>query len=97
MSRIKVLADIQDEAERAAAGKITTNAAAAMVFLNVIGQGPADEKIKEEIIQLLRKDPNASDMEVLKSAINDIEAEQLIKSGNQAFKPQNGSGRNYKS
>ena len=53
-----------------------------MIFINIIGSGPADEKIKEKIIKSLCDDPDATDVWALKKIIQDIEAEVLIEQGN---------------
>ena len=58
--------DVLEEAERAAAGDITENAAACMVFLSILGSGRSHEKIKEEVIGSLRQDPNATDVDSLR-------------------------------
>ena len=50
-----------------------------MIFLNIIGSGPSEEKIKEKIIESLQEDPDTSDVVALKNIISDIEAETLIK------------------
>ena len=43
-SRVKVITDCLQEAEQAAAGDITESALAFMIFINIIGYGPADKK-----------------------------------------------------
>ena len=67
-------------------GEITTNAAACMVFMSILGNGQGDEKIKEEIIGSLGRDPDATNLDDLREIINDIEAGTLIKSGVNASK-----------
>merc|ERR1711954_375363 len=53
-----------------------------MIFINIIGFGQADQKIHDKIIESLRDDPDATDVLALKKMIQDIEAEVLIKGGN---------------
>ena len=81
-SRVQVFTDCLKEAERAQAGDVTENASAAMIYLNVLGSGPADGKIQSKIIECLRDDPDATDVKTMKKMIQDIEAEILIKGGN---------------
>ena len=46
-SRVKVITDCLQEAKWAAAGDVTESASAFMIFINIIGSGSADEKIKD--------------------------------------------------
>ena len=81
-SRVQVFTDCLKEAERAQAGDVTKNASAAMIYLNILGSGPADSKIQSKVIECLRDDPDATDVATIKKMIQDIEAEILIKGGN---------------
>ena len=81
-SRVQVFMDCLKEAERAKAGEVTENASAAMIYLNILGSGPADSKIQGKLIEYLRDDPAATDVATIKKIIQDIEAEILIKGGN---------------
>ena len=56
--------------------------------MSVLGNGQSHEKIKEEIIGSLRRDPDATDVDGLRKIINDIEAQTLIKSEVNASKIQ---------
>ena len=64
--------DCLKEAERAQAGDITENASASMIFLHIIGSGPADQKIQDKIIESLRDDPDATDVPAMEQMILDI-------------------------
>ena len=81
-SRVQVITDCLQEAERAAAGDVTESASVFMIFINIIGSGPADQKIQDKIIESLCDDPDATDVPALKKMIQDIEEEVLIKGGN---------------
>ena len=49
-SRVQVITDCLKEAEQAQAGDITESASAFMIFINIIGSGPAHQKIQDKII-----------------------------------------------
>ena len=53
--------------------------------MNIIGSGPADGKIQDKVIERLRDDPDANDIKTMKKMIQDIEAEVLIKGGDNAY------------
>ena len=57
-SCVQVFTDCLKEAEHAQAGHVTENASAAMIYLNVLGSGPADGKIQDKVIESLREDPD---------------------------------------
>ena len=80
-SRVQVFMDCLKEAERAKAGEVTENASGAMIYLNILGSGPADSKIQGKLIEYLRDDPAATEVATMKKIIQDIEAEVLITGG----------------
>ena len=81
-SRVQVITDCLKEAERAQARDVTESASAFMIFINIIGSGPADKKIQDKIIESLCDNPDATDVPAMKKMIQDIEAEVSIKGGN---------------